>query len=184
MVLFINCCVRKESRTLTITKELLKRFDNVKEIKLFEIDFPKVNEEFIERRNNLINNGNFNDSMFDLAKEFSQAKEIVIAAPYWDFSFPASLKQYIEQINVIGITFKYNADGIPQGLCKANKLYYVTTSGGNYAPDEYGFGYIKELAQSFYGIKDVVKIEANGLDIDGANPELIINETIDKLNNK
>ena len=36
---------------------------------------------------------------------------IVIAAPYWDLSFPAVLKTYLEQINVLGVTFDYSDDG-------------------------------------------------------------------------
>ena len=41
--------------------------------------------------------------MFDLAKQFAEADEVIIAAPFWDLSFPAALKQYFEQINVLGI---------------------------------------------------------------------------------
>ena len=93
----------------------------------------------------------------------------MIAAPYWDLSFPAMLKQYLEQITVVGITFKYSEEGIPLGLCKAKRLFYITTVGGFYAPEEYGFGYVKALAQNYYGIQDVRKIEALGLDIRGAN---------------
>jgi FMN-dependent NADH-azoreductase len=70
------------------------------------------------------------------------------------------LKQYIEAINVLGITFEYTPEGIPKGLCKAKKLYYVMTAGGNYVPEEFGFGYIKALAQNFYGIEDIELIKA------------------------
>ena len=41
--------------------------------------------------------------MFDLASQFQQADEIVIAAPYWDLSFPAILKLYLENIYVTGV---------------------------------------------------------------------------------
>ena len=40
--------------------------------------------------------------------------------------------------------------------------------------DELGFGYIKSLAENFYGIKDIVYIKAEGLDIYGANTEDIL----------
>ena len=59
--------------------------------------------------------------MFSLAKEFAIADTIVIAAPYYDLSFPAMLKQYFEQINVLGVTFTYSDSGIPEGLCKARR---------------------------------------------------------------
>ena len=34
--------------------------------------------------------------MFDLAGQFAGADTIVIAAPFWDLSFPAALKQYMQ----------------------------------------------------------------------------------------
>ncbi len=117
-----------------------------------------------------------------LSYKLCMADTIVIAAPYWDLSFPAMLKQYIEAINVLGITFEYTPEGFPQGLCKANKLYYVMTAGGSYVPEEFGFGYIKAIAQNFYGIKDVELIKATGLDVVGTDCEVVLNKAICDLN--
>ena len=102
----------------------------------------------------------------------------MIAAPYWDLSFPAALKQYIEQINVLGVTFRYTEDGFPQALCRAKKLYYVMTAGGAYVPEEYGFQYIKALAENFYGIPDCELIKAVGLDIYGADADAIMQNSL------
>ena len=55
------------------------------------------------------------------------------------------------------------------------------TNLGNYVPEEFGFGYIKALAQNFYGIEDVELIKAIGLDINGAESEAILNEIISNL---
>lgn len=121
--------------------------------------------------------------MFDLARQFAEAETIVIAAPYWDLSFPAALKQYLEQINVVGITFKYTEEGIPVGLCRAERIFYVTTAGGFFVPEDYGFGYVKALAHNYYGIQDVRKIEAVGLDIAGADAEAIMAAAEEALNN-
>ena len=92
------------------------------------------------------------------------------------------LKQYIEHSQRFCITFEYTDEGYPKPLCKADKLYYVTTAGGAYVPEEFGYGYIKALAQNFYGIKDCEKIQAVGLDVVGADVEAIVNECIDKIN--
>ena len=76
-------------------------------------------------------------------------------------------------------------DGIPVGLCKARRLYYMTTAGGSYVPEEFGFGYIKALSQGFYGIQEVRKIEAAGLDLVGADVSAIMRaaeSTIDSIN--
>ena len=169
-VLFINACVRKESRTRRLAEQLLfKLNDPVEEICLNEISFPDVNEDFLNKRDRLISDHAFHDPLFNLARKFSQAETIVIAAPFWDLSFPAALKQFFEQINIVGVTFRYTDDGVPEGMCRAKRLFYVSTAGGNYVPEEFGFGYIKALAQNFYGIEDVRKIEAAGLDIFGAD---------------
>ena len=175
MILFINACVRRQSRTLILARRLLDTLGGeIKEVQLERIDFPVVDEEFINRRETLRNAGKYDDPMFTLGKDFANAESIVIAAPYYDLSFPAMLKQYFEQINVLGLTFTYSDAGIPKGLCKAKKLYYVTTAGGPIISDEYGFGYVKALANNFYGIEEVHQIKAEGLDVIGADVEAIL----------
>ena len=57
----------------------------------------------------------------------------------------------------------------------------MTTAGGFYAPEEYGFGYVKALAQNYYGIQDVRKIEALGLDIFGAEVNAIMTSAAEQL---
>ena len=175
LTLFINACVRRESRTKRLADRLLsKRNSPYEEVRLHEIRFPVVDEAFLTKRDQLILAQKFEDPIFDLARQFAEAKEIVIAAPFWDYSFPAVLKQYLEQINVLGVTFFYTPEGVPKGLCRAESLTYITTAGGGFVPEEYGFGYVKALAQDFYGIQNVKLIKATGLDIDGADPEEII----------
>ncbi|WP_022776869.1 NAD(P)H-dependent oxidoreductase [Butyrivibrio sp. AE3009] len=182
MILFVDACVRKDSRTKRLAEALLEKLgENVARVSLEDISFGVTDETYLKKRDDLISKGAFEDDMFALARQFAEADAIVIAAPYWDLSFPAMLKQYIEAINVLGITFEYTPEGFPKGLCKANKLYYVMTAGGNYVPEEFGFGYIKALAQNFYGIENVELIKATGLDIIGADSETIINETINNL---
>ena len=181
-ILYVNACVRKESRTKRLADKLLSKLgEPYEELCLEKIAFPIVNEEYLNKRDQLISAGDFQSPAFDLARQFSEAKTIVIAAPYWDLSFPSMLKQYLEQINVVGITFKYSEEGVPVALCKANRLFYVTTAGGLYVPEDYGFGYVKALAQNFYGIQDVRKIEAVGFDIYGANVNSIMRDAEDTL---
>ena len=182
-ILYINACVRKESRTKKLTEKLIEKLNMpYEEICLEDISFSVVNEEYLNKRDDLISAGVFEDPMFDHARQFAEADVIVIAAPFWDLSFPAMLKQYFEQINVVGITFKYSEQGIPIGLCKADRLFYVTTAGGHYVPEEFGFGYVRSLAQNYYGIQDVRLIRASGLDIEGADVDLIMKDAETSLN--
>ena len=122
----------------------------------------------------LIKDKNYSHPMFKYAKQFANADIILISAPYWDLSFPAILKTYIENINVNGITFSYSEKGYPVSLCKAKKLIYITTSGGPIISEDFGFGYIKSLAENFYGINDTHYIKAEGLDIRGVNIQEIL----------
>ena len=181
-ILYVNACVRKDSRTRKLAEELLKKLgEDYEELCLENIRFPVVNEEYLNKRDRLISGGDFENDMFGFARQFSKAETIVIAAPYWDLSFPAMLKQYLELVNVVGITFKYSEDGVPMGLCRAGRLFYVLTAGGHYVPEEFGFGYVKALAQQYYGIPDVRKIEAVGLDIAGADVGFIMKTAENKL---
>lgn len=165
-ILFVNACVRENSRTLDIAKIVLEKLNNAyTEVNLQKTDLKPLNRESLDIREKLILQEDFSDTMFSLAKDFAAADTIVIAAPYWDLAFPALLKIYLEQITVSGITFRY-AKGVPQGLCRAKRLIYVTTAGGSIY-DNFGFEYVKALAQKLYGIGEVLFFKAENLDIDG-----------------
>lgn len=172
-ILFVNACVRGESRTKILADCLLKKLGgNVTEINLNK-DLPKpFDEKMLLKRDLLIKNGNYEDEMFLYAKKFASADVIVVAVPFWDFSFPALFKVFIEHVNVSGLVFKYTLEGI-QTLCRAKTLYYVTTMGGH-NPIDFGFGYVKALCDTLYGIKDVRLIKAEGLDIIGNDVRAIL----------
>ena len=96
-------------------------------------------------------------------------------------SFPVALKQYLEQTTVRQITFFYTETGIPQGLCKTKKLYYVTTAGGPVFSDEYGYGYVKALADGYYGIPETKLIKAEGLDMEGSDVEEFLRQKEEEM---
>lgn len=176
MKLFINACVREESRTRRLAEAVMAGDrEAYTEVYLPGIAFPKVDEAFVNWRNDCVSRSDYASPVFDLAKEFAAAEEIVVAAPFWDLSFPSTLKQYLEQICVVGLTFFYNDQNIPQGLCRANKLTYVTTAGGPIFKEDYGYGYVRALATGFFGIKETRMIKAENLDIRGADVEGILN---------
>ena len=174
-ILFINACVRPNSRTLAMAKSVLSEIEgNVEEIVLDKISLAPLDFAGIENRNKAGIEQNFTDSYFNLAKQFATADIIVIAAPYWDLMFPAVLKTYLENITVSGITFRYSSQGKPESLCRAKKLYYVTTAGGFIGQNDFGFSYVKALAQNFFGISEIHRYAAEGLDIFGADVDAIL----------
>lgn len=134
-LLFIDACVNRGiSRTEQLAQALLKEMNQNGE---YEIETLNLEDEDLKLftgkesalRESLTRAGNFEGPLFTYAKQFAAADRIVVAAPYWDFSFPARMKCYLEQICVTGLTFTFSSKGIPGGLCHADSLHYVTTSG-------------------------------------------------------
>lgn len=176
-VLFLNACIRPGSRTLSLAETLLQKITgHVEQVKLDELSLSNLDREGMEIREQAARNHDFSSPMFASAKQFADADIIVIAAPYWDMMFPAVLKTYLENITVSGITFRYTEQGRPESLCKAKALYYVTTAGGFIGQNNFGFSYVKALAQDFFGIRQIRCFCAEGLDIYGADVEKILNE--------
>ncbi|MBO7303425.1 MAG: NAD(P)H-dependent oxidoreductase [Clostridia bacterium] len=181
-ILFINACVRENSRTRELAEVLLERLDGeIDEVCLSELSMPFLDLDGIDKRDTAAKNNDFSDPAFDFAKQFAKADIIVVAAPYWDLMFPAILKAYFENITVTGITFHYSEEGRPESLCKAKVLHYVTTSGGFIGENDFGFSYVKALAKGFFEIPQIKRYTAEGLDIFGADSEKIIREAKRKI---
>ena len=173
-ILFINACVRPESRTLRLARRVLGKLEGeIEEVCLNDTPVPALDNAALEKRTEDVKEGRFDEPSMRCARQFSLADTVVIAAPYWDLSFPALLKSYIESINVSGVTFYYGDDGMPHSLCRAKRLIYAATCGGPYIPG-FGFDYVKALATFFYGIEDVRLFKAENLDIIGADVEGIL----------
>ena len=149
-VLFVNACLRgDESRTLTLCREYLEGIEDVKEVNLSELRLEPYYGDSAAYRAQLEAKGLFDDPMFDIGKDFAEADEIVIGAPYWDLSFPAALKIYIEHAAVMGMTFHYTEEGRCEGLCRAKHLTYITTGGGQVSTMNYGYEYLCGIAGMF-----------------------------------
>lgn len=181
-ILLINSCVRKKSRTIKLARNVAKKIGgNVTEVFLEKERIKPLYGLPLVDRDILLSAGELWCDTFNYAQQFAAADVVIFAAPYWDLSFPSILKIYIETINVAGITFEYNPDGSVHGLCKAKKLYYVCTAGGTIADTSFGFGYVKTLANTFWGIEDVHLIKAEGLDIDGADVNKIMHDAVENM---
>lgn len=182
-LLFINACVRgKDSRTLALAEQLLERIReansqdmafHIEEIRLSTENMLPLNYERLQRRDELLAAGQTDDTMFDYANAVAGADMLVIAAPYWDMSFPASLKIFLELTSVVGITFTYARDGTPIGLTNARDMYYVTTSGGYIGDCNFGFEYVNAICR-LYGVENTHFVSAEGLDLDGADVQAIM----------
>ena len=173
MILYINCCVRGTSRTNRLARAVLQQMGSYTELFLPSEEIRPLTEEMLHKRDVLLATGQHDDPMFRYAKQFAEADKIVIAAPFWDGSFPSILKVYIENIYAIGIVTTYDSAGLPVGLCKASELIYVTSAGGQYIPD-FSYSYIEALSKRIFGIPKTRLIKAEMLDVAGADAEQIL----------
>lgn len=176
MILYINSCVRPDSRTNELARHLLKRAGDepVQEVNLQKEKILPLDWQSLSHRDKCISSSHFDDEIFTYARQFALADKIVISAPYWDLLFPSSLRAYFERVCVSGLTFSYTEEGRPKSLCRAKKLIYVTTAGGFIGGRHLGFEYIKALSQQFFEIPEIRMVKAEGLDIDGADVEAIM----------
>lgn len=174
--------MREKSRTDDIARHLLSRLGDYNEVTLKNEKMSPLSEEALNKRTVLIEKGDYSDDMFRYARDFASADIIVISAPYWDLSFPSILKVYLENIYVTGLVSRYTEEGRPEGLCKAKKLYYVTTAGGPYCPD-FSYGYIESLAKNYFGIGETQLISAEMLDVIGFDCEKIVSEAKKGIDN-
>jgi len=99
-----------------------------------------------------------------LVAELAAADVLVIGAPIYNFSLPATLKAWIDMIARSRLTFQYTENG-PEGLLTNKKAYIVVPSGGVPvgSPMDFATPYLRH-ALNFVGITDVEFIGAQGAD--------------------
>lgn len=181
-ILYINAAFRAGSRTARLAADYLRRCTGtVTEIDLGTQAPAPLDAETLRRYEKAVATGCFDDPMFDPAKQFAAADEIVIAAPFWNYSIPAVLHNYLELVCTQGITFDLSPEGRYYGKCRARKLTFLTTAGGPIPKEDHAFGYIKNLAEAFWEIPEIRCYGADCLDITGANVEAILEKTISEM---
>ena len=167
----IDACVRQDqSRTWRIAEPivdaLMKRYETtVYHLPEMEYIVPLNPGTFWDR-----SNGETPQWAIDCARTIADADRILIAAPFWDMSFPAVLKAFIEQTSLYDITFADNGRECV-GLCKCEKVLYITTRGMDIQtgdPREQGSPYIKALS-ALWGLGEVLVLAASGMDYAGEN---------------
>lgn len=183
-ILFINACPREGSRTLELARHLLTKLDGtVEELALFEENLLPLNGKTLALRDKMTANQNFDHPIFKYARQFAKADTIVLAAPFWDLSFPSAVKIWLEYVMAKELTFRYTEEGFPCGLCKAKKLFYVSTAGGPVLPSHMGFSYVDALAKSYFGIPETVLFSAENLDVVGADTAAILSKAKEEIDN-
>ena len=164
-LLYIDACIRDEqSRTKRIATpivEALKQKYEVQTLVINDLDLSIVKKELITKRNN----GDIDPQVMSWAESVRDADRIVIAAPFWDMSIPAALKNFFELCSIFDVTFKSN-DKTCYGNCKAEKMLYITTRGMDIDTGdvlEQGSSYLKALSW-LWGIGPLEVVSAQNMD--------------------
>ena len=181
-LLFVDCCISQrgqESRTRALAEAFLEEYRAKNPNAEMETVSPETmlalkpfDAELLNARDELAKRGAFDAPVFELARQFREADAVVVAAPYWDMSYPAALRTYIEYISANGLNYHYEADGC-HGDCKADWLVYLTSGGDFEHEDSVGIVHWRQLC-GLFGIRKFDYVFAGGMDIDPAKtPELL-----------
>lgn len=180
-LLLIDGCVSQRggaSRTRALAEAFLSAFREshpgaeVETVRLEELDLRPFLPAALDEREALASVGAFDAPVFDLARQFRGADKIAAAAPFWDLSFPAVMRTYIEYISANGLCYHYEQDGC-HGDCRADRLAFLTSGGDFERPESLGVLYWRQLTEMF-GIPRFDYVFAGGLDVDPARvPELM-----------
>ena len=100
-----------------------------------------------------------------LIAEIQAADAVVLGVPMYNFGVPAQLKNWIDAIARVKVTFAYTDKG-PQGLLTGKKVYVALTRGGQYrnTPADTQVPYLKTVL-GFLGMTDVEFFYAEGLNM-------------------
>ena len=100
-----------------------------------------------------------------LIAEVQAADALVLGVPMYNFGVPAQLKNWIDAIARVGVTFRYTEKGA-EGLLKGKKVYVALARGGRYRGTDADtqVPYLKTVF-GFLGLTDVQFIYAEGLNM-------------------
>ncbi len=164
-LLYIDACIRNNtSRTKKIATPIIEKLKtkyDVETLCLNEMNLFVVKEEELKKRLK----GEISNEVLKWANQVKNADRIVIAAPFWDMSIPASLKVFFELVSIIDVTFKSN-NVTCYGNCKCEKLLYITTRGMNIETRDkldQATSYLEALG-FLWGFKEIIVLARKNFD--------------------
>lgn len=161
---YVDACLREGSNTKKIADAIFDELSNKYEmetVRLSDCSFPLVNNDILNDRAN----GIVPEEYVEMAKKLAAADRLVIAAPFWDMSFPSALKVFFENMSLFNVTFTSDEKEC-FGLCKAEKVLYITTRGMNISTGddlEQATPYIKALSK-LWGLGELYVVSAQNMD--------------------
>jgi FMN-dependent NADH-azoreductase len=181
----VNSKPESLSASKTVGRAFVNRFIDehpdfkVEELDLYKEHIPRLEYEYFESRNCVVNEEAAKKlpekeqkeirKIAELCDQFVEAEVYVIAAPMWSLSFPAPFKEYIDCIVQVHKTITFPEKGEkPEGLLKdkPRTAVYIQSSGGNIAwmmrpIFNKGLDYIEDIMK-FMGISNFERLLVDG----------------------
>lgn len=180
-LLYVDACVRGEaSRTARLADVFLKECRRlmpdmtVTVQRLSEMGLKPIDARTLTMKEALCDRHAWDDPFLQTAAAFQEADVVLVAAPYWDLSFPSQLKVWVENVYVRNLTFRYEDDRCI-GLCRGRESVYITTAGSPIGENDWGAGYMKAVLTTL-GIPAFTAIRAEALDLAGRDAAAIIRD--------
>lgn len=171
--------MRPESRTRRIAEPIIEELSKGYEVEIISLEGSEYHcadaNVLTDRANGIVP-----EEYAATARRIASADRIVIAAPFWDMSFPSIFKVFVENMSLFGITFDSNEKEC-HGLCKCEKVLFITTRGMNIATDaplEQATPYLKALS-FLWGLGEIITVSAQNLDY--SSPEEIETKVQDAI---
>lgn len=201
----VNSKPEELSSCKTVAREFINRFLDkypnfeVEEVDLYKDHIPRLEYQYFESRNCIINEQAAKKlpekeqkevrRIRELCDQFISADMYVIAAPMWSISFPAPLKEYIDCIVQVNKTVLIEKGKKPKGLLddKNRAAVYIESSGGNIpwildAVMDKGENYIASILK-IMGIKNVQQLKVDGTGTTEEERINAINKAKEKIDN-
>jgi FMN-dependent NADH-azoreductase len=98
------------------------------------------------------------------ADAFNEADVVVLTMPMWNFSVPAIMKAWMDQILTPGLTFSISPEEGVSPLHKVKSIVLLVASGGVYKEDDERDALTRQVrsAFGFIGIEDLEIVWADG----------------------
>ena len=97
-------------------------------------------------------------------EKFKEADVLVLTMPMWNYSVPAIMKAWIDQILLPGYTFSVSKEDGVQGLHKIKRIVMLVSSGGVYKEDDDRDALTRQIRHGFefIGIHEIDVVWAEG----------------------
>ena len=97
-------------------------------------------------------------------EKFKDADVLVLTMPMWNYSVPAIMKAWIDQILLPGYTFSISKEAGIQGLHKIKRIVMLVSSGGVYKEEDDRDALTRQIRHGFefIGINEIDVVWAEG----------------------